>query len=203
MKGRVLRPSAGARRYRNAAMTAREFGSLNHLAHRFFWALSPSGPGPSDEAWALVHMLPGERQLWERMSGPDRRHAIGVARETTQLLGMASPPREVLAAALLHDVGKVESGFGTFARAAITSVAIVFGRSRVRAWADHGTASGRNRYRARVGSYFNHDQLGARLLERVGSEPLTSAWAREHHSPPETWTIDPTIGAALKAADGD
>ena len=97
-------------------MASNGFGSWHHLAGRFFGALSPAGPPADDEAWALSSLLEGEQALWARMSGPDRRHAVGVARDTVQLLQPASPPRDVVAAALLHDVGKVESGLGTFAR---------------------------------------------------------------------------------------
>ena len=94
------------------------FGSWRHLAVRFFGALSPAGPSPTDEAWAVGSLLEGEQALWWRMSGPDRRHAVGVARETMRLLQLNEPPREVVAAALLHDVGKVESSLGTFSRVA-------------------------------------------------------------------------------------
>jgi hypothetical protein len=37
----------------------------------------------------------------------------------------------------------------------------------------------------------------------AGSDPLTEAWTREHHRPADKWSIDPEIGAALKAADDD
>ena len=80
-------------------------------------------------------MLDGEQALWARMSGPDRRHAVGVARETIRLLDDDAPPREVVAAALLHDVGKVESSFGTFARVGITLAAMTAGRKRLVGWA--------------------------------------------------------------------
>ncbi len=111
-------------------MASSGFGSWHHLAGRFFGALSPAGPPADDEAWALSSLLEGEQALWARMSGPDRRHAVGVARDTVQLLQPAAPPRDVVAAALLHDVGKVESGLGTFARVGVTLAAMTAGRSR-------------------------------------------------------------------------
>ena len=115
-------------------MASEGFGSWRHLAGRFFGALSPAGPAQSDEEWALSSLLDGERDLWRRMSGPDRRHAVDVARETIRLLGPGEPPREVVAAALLHDVGKVESGLGTFARVGVTLAAMAGGRSRLVSW---------------------------------------------------------------------
>ena len=60
------------------------------------------------------------------MSGPDRRHAAGVARAVQRALGHEAS-RPVLAAALLHDVGKVESGLRTYGRVVATLSAKVAG----------------------------------------------------------------------------
>ncbi len=179
------------------------FGSWRHLAGRFFVALLPMGPAPADESWAVDHLLSGERELWNRMSGPDRRHAVGVARDSIRLLDEDRPPRQVVAAALLHDVGKVESSFGTITRAGVTFAGIIFGRSRLLRWAGSAAKNGRPSRRARVGLYLTHDSLGAALLEHAGSDELTVSWAAEHHMAPEKWTIDHGLGAVLKAADGD
>jgi hypothetical protein len=175
----------------------RGFGSFRHLAIRFFGALDPRGPSLSEEQWALGSLLPGEASLWRRMSGPDRRHAAGVARETDRLLdGAASRP--VVAAALLHDVGKVASGLGTFSRVAVTVAAIVLGRERLVSGGRR--ASG---VRRRVAQYLEHDRLGADLCSAAGSDQLTVAWAREHHQPPSAWTVPEVVARALKEADGD
>ncbi len=179
------------------------FGSWLHLSQRFFSALLPFGPSPDHETWALDHLVSGEKELWNRMSGPDRRHAVGVARDTIRLLDSDDVPREVTAAALLHDVGKVVASFGTFARVWITFAAIAVGRSRLVTWANRRQNAEKPSIRARVGLYLSHDRVGAELLQEAGSHPLTVSWAAEHHMPAERWTIDPTVSAALKAADGD
>ena len=150
-------------------------------------ALDPRGPSAVDEAWALDHLVPGEATLWARMSGPDRRHAVGVAQEVVAVLG-AGTGRPVLAAALLHDVGKVEAGLGTFTRVPATLL---------------GLLGGRTRWRGRLGTYLRHDQVGAELLRAASSDPLTVAWAAEHHLPPERWTVPADVARVLKAADGD
>ena len=176
---------------------------MRHLAARFFRALSPAGPPHREDAWARGWLLPGELQLWAKMSGPDRRHAVGVARDTIRLLGgdVGRPPdRAVVAAALLHDVGKVESELGTLARAATTAAAMVAGRSRL---ATQPAGTRERQWRRRVRLYLVHDEVGAKLLERAGSADQTVAWARQHHLGPERWTVDRRTGDALKAADGD
>lgn len=178
------------------------FGSLRHLVARFFGALWPAGPRPADEAWARSWLKPGERELWGRMSGPDRRHAVGVARGTLTLLGdPAAPDRAVVAAALLHDAGKVESRLGTVSRALVTALAIVVGRNRLSTEPPPGTHEGALRRRVRL--YLVHDTVGAELLSAAGSDVLTVAWASEHHLPRERWSVPQPAADALKAADGD
>jgi hypothetical protein len=151
-----------------------------HLATRFFGSLRRGAP--ADEQWAIEQLGVGERQLWARMPDADRRHAVDVAHRVGD-----DRPRAVLAAALLHDVGKIESGLGTFARVGATLLG----------------ALSRTRWKGRVGTYLRHDEVGARLLAEAGSDPLTVAWAREHHLPPSRWTVPHDIGIALKAADDD
>ncbi len=180
------------------------FGSFRHLAVRFFGALDPRGPSPAQEGWALGWLLPGEQRLWRRMSGPDRRHAAGVGRDVAGLLGPPDPAREVMASALLHDVGKVESGLGTFSRVGVTVAAMGLGRSRLTVAGPAPAGSPPVRpWRRRVSDYLDHDRIGAALLQAAGSHPTTVAWAAEHHRPPSQWSVDRPIADALKAADGD
>ncbi len=195
--------------------SSRDFGSMRHLAGRFFSALLPVGPRRADEHWAQENLLPGERSLWERMSGADRRHAVGVAHRTVAELqapaGEQVADRDVVAAALLHDVGKIEAGLGTWARAGVTFAAMATGRDHLVSWsgaadpqsAEPGPGARRVSWRQRIGLYLSHDRVGAQLLSEAGSDPLTIAWAGDHHKPPERWTVDARLGAALKIADDD
>jgi len=178
------------------------FGSAAHLVGRFFGSLWPGGPSRADEEWARHWLLPGERDLWARMSGPDRRHAVGVARGTLELLDPSSgePGRDVVASALLHDVGKVEAGLGTIARSIVTALAIAVGRPRLVA---SPTGPKESRWRRRTRLYLTHDRVGAQLLQHAGSAPTTVTWALEHHMDRARWTLEPRIADALKAADGD
>jgi hypothetical protein len=171
-------------------------GGAAHLTRRFVGSLRPGGPGAEAEAWVAGRLGPGELELWRRMSGPDRRHAHGVARRVVAALGDdATDP--VVAAALLHDVGKTVAGLGTFGRVVATVSAGVAGREMAGPW------SQTQGFTRRVGLYLRHDELGADLLEVAGSDPLTVAWAREHHLPEERWSVPPATGQALRDADDD
>jgi hypothetical protein len=169
---------------------------LLHLVKRFVFSLWPGGPPRAEEAWACAHLLDGEVALWNRMSGADRRHSAGVGRRVVELLG-GEADRPVVAAALLHDVGKVVSGLGTYGRVVATVSAAAAGRETAEAWSQAGG------FTRRVGLYLRHPELGGDLLELAGSDPLTIAWTREHHLPPAQWTVDPEIARVLKAADDD
>jgi hypothetical protein len=168
-----------------------------HLVKRFFGSLVPRGPKPADEAWAESQLVPGELELWERMPRVDRRHAAGVARRVAAVVG--EDERPVLAAALLHDVGKLDADLGVYGRVIATvSGAVV--RHDPETISDWTRTRGFTR---RVGLYLQHPRLGGDMLAMAGSDPLTVAWAREHHLPPEEWTVPNDVGTVLKDADDD
>ena len=164
-----------------------------HLARRFFGSLRPGGPPWAEAAWAAQHLLPAERELWSTMSDSDQRHAIRVARQVAATLGPRAT-RPVLAAALLHDVGKTASGLGTIGRTMATLVGLV-SPGRVQAWRTSGGV------RQQIALYLCHPELGAGQLARAGSDPLTVAWAREHHLPEGAWSVPWEVGNALRLAD--
>ena len=167
-----------------------------HLARRFFGSLRPGGPKKPDEEWARSQLLPAEVALWARISKPDRRHAVGVARRVERALGHEAT-RPVLAAALLHDVGKIESGLRTYGRVVATLCGMIVSRDQAKVWM-------RSRgFTRKVGLYLQHPELGGDLLGMAGSDPLTETWTREHHKPEEQWSIDPVVAHVLKDCDDD
>lgn len=167
-----------------------------HLTKRFFGSLLPIGPAPADNEWATSHLLEGELDLWRRMSAQDRRHAAGVARRTVATLGEQAT-RPVVAAALLHDVGKVDSQLGTFLRVAATLSAAVAGRETAELWV-RGTGVTR-----RIGLYLRHPEIGGDLLSMADSDEFTATWAREHHLPADMCSLDSDLSSALREADDD
>jgi hypothetical protein len=131
------------------------FGHVAHLARRFVGSLSDAPPPDEDDAWATSFMTESEADLWRRLSNVDRRHAITVARRFAQRRPSASG--QEMAAACLHDVGKLEAGLGTFGRVIAT---IVGPRTK------------------RFRTYHDHEEIGARWLEERGSSPVTVALIR-------------------------
>jgi hypothetical protein len=125
--------------------------NIAHLGRRFVTSLSRREPDVADTAWVNSHLLDGERALWRRMSVADRRHSITVARRFADSGGRT---RDEIAAALLHDVGKLDAGLGTFGRV----VATVIGPRT-------------ERFRR----YHDHERIGADMLTAAGSSAGTVA----------------------------
>ena len=121
-----------------------------HLAARFATSLPPTPPSVADEIWVDEHLLAGERSLWVQLSNQDRRHSAAVAKRFVQLRPAAT--RAEIAGAILHDVGKIECGLGTFGRVVATLVG-----PRTRAFA----------------AYHDHEAIGATMARSVGSDPAT------------------------------
>jgi HD domain len=129
--------------------------SVAHLSRRFATSLSPRPPSADDETWARGWLTDEEILLWVAMPAADRRHAIEVARRFRDLRPDATRPQT--AGALLHDVGKVQSGLGTLGRVAAT---VVGPRTR------------------RFRQYHDHEEIGAAMAADAGSDPVTVATIR-------------------------
>jgi hypothetical protein len=123
--------------------------------------------------------------------------ALNLSDATTCVESPVPISRPILAAALLHDVGKVAAGLGTYNRVVATVCGAVTHGEMAAAWMQ---TSG---YSRRIGLYLRHAPIGADMLQMAGSDPLTVTWAREHHLPPDQWTLEPSVSSALKAADDD
>ncbi len=121
-----------------------------HLAARFFTSLGQHPPSAEGVAWVRSVLSDGEWELWERTSNPDKRHSIAVAERFASIRPEAT--RAELAGAILHDVGKLECGLGTFGRVAAT---IVGPRG--------------DRFRA----YHDHEDIGADMVAAVGGDRAT------------------------------
>ncbi len=125
-------------------------GVAAHMAARFFTSLGQRPPSEEGTVWVRSVLSPGEWELWERSSNPDKRHSIAVARRFASVRPEATTAE--VAGAILHDIGKLECDLGTFGRVAAT---IVGPRGE--------------RFRA----YHDHEEIGAEMVAAVGADPAT------------------------------
>jgi putative nucleotidyltransferase with HDIG domain len=170
---------------------------LSRLAYRTrqFWNAFISPRNQVENELLLPHLSPAQIDLFRRMQPSEQRHAAQML-EQLKKAGESDP--NLLAAALLHDVGKA-----LYPLSIIDRVVIVLGkrffRQRTRRWGE-GTAGGRRRPFVVAAQ---HPEWGAELAEQVGASSETVELIRHHQDPPS-----PNPGseperrlAALQAAD--
>jgi hypothetical protein len=166
-----------------------------HLVSRFFSSVVPIPLRPADIVWVASVLSTEELDLWARLSRADRRESIAVARRTeVALVGTDydADPRWI-AAALLHDVGKLDARFGPIRRSLATVITGVVGRQTVEGWVD------KSGFVRRCALYTFHDQLGGDRLRMAGGRSEAVLWAEAHHRP----AIWDTTVMALATADGE
>lgn len=148
----------------------------------------------------LARIHPHERELVAQQLGPslvalfwqmdrcDQRHGLDVYR-TLQEVGYQD--RELLQAALLHDVGKAGGGLTLIHR-----VAVVLLEKYAPHVLERWTQNGRT-WRTPFVRHAKHAQLGAQWTLEASIAPQAAEWIRRHHNP------DPTDDrlAALQWAD--
>ena len=123
---------------------------LSHLVSRFFGAISCAQPSPEELTEVESLLLDGEFQLWQKLPMMDQRHSIAVLRRFTTLRPDATRPE--LRAALLHDIGKIESNLGVLGRVVATLV---------------------GRRSARFTAYHDHEKIGSQMLQNINSDLVT------------------------------
>lgn len=154
--------------------TLRESPELRHLAagaveYAFSRRLAPA---EQMEAARLLDS-PAEAELFWGQPPADQRHGLTGAR----LIARERPGRrDLMRAALLHDVGKRRAGLGLWGRT----------------WAALAARRGWKKSR-RADQYLSHGRTGAEELAAAGAEETVTDYARSHHGsrppsiPPQDW----------------
>jgi len=151
-------------------------------------------PQDVDLALADRYLPPAARHLFQAMPRYDQRHALGVLR-TLQECGCDD--RDLLAAALLHDVAKTAgqaAALRLWHRVAVVLMQALRPSLLERIARDQPGSWRQPFYVAQ-----HHPALGARLALEAGCSPQTAELIRSHEDRP-TGSDDPLL-AALRAAD--
>lgn len=122
-----------------------KFARLGHLIRRLRESLTIRPIRQKDIHWVESVLESAEWDLWSSMQRIDKVHSIGVGRRMA-----ASQPRVErfeLAAALLHDVGKIKSSLGVAARVLATVLGSLTPRWR---------------------EYHDHERIGAEMCRERG-----------------------------------
>jgi putative nucleotidyltransferase with HDIG domain len=123
-------------------------GTIGHLARRLIESVRASSVDQIDLEWVRETLSAEEFALWSKMQVMDRVHSIGVARRL--ISGSLGVEKFEVVAALLHDVGKLQSSLGVPARIAATILG-----PRNRKWRE----------------YLDHESIGASMCRDAGLDP--------------------------------
>ena len=156
-------------------------GTWRHLATRFFSVVLSSGLEPAEVEEIRQWTSPIEGGIFFAQPKYDQRHGLEAARHVS----MRQPlRRDLIRAALLHDIGKRRAGLGPIERSFVSAYTKL-----------GGVAKGRWR------SYMEHGPNGSTELGDLGAEAVVVAFARHHHgSRPDS--ISEEDWNLLQAADG-
>jgi len=158
---------------------------------QFLQAVTRRRPPDAGETLAR-HLSPALTALFHRMAASEQAHALAVLAQL-QARGCTDP--DLLAAALLHDVGKVRLPLSTLDRVLI----VLAKRFMPQAAARWGQADGRGFKRPFV-TAARHAAWGAELAQAAGASARTCSWIRKHQDEP---AAGDDMLRALQEADDD
>jgi putative nucleotidyltransferase with HDIG domain len=166
---------------------------IRYRVGQFFQALTAR---VSDEEVrrATRALTPKAQALFCRQAAQDQRHALAVYHALRQA-GYDDP--HLLAAALLHDVGKAATRLSAVHR----SIIVLLGRfsPALLARLSKGESA---RWNRPFVIHARHAEMGARWAEEAGCSPLTVALIRRHEEgPADGATEEDRLLAVLQAAD--
>jgi putative nucleotidyltransferase with HDIG domain len=141
-----------------------------HLCKRFTYSLCARRPDEAQIMLVQSVLSPNEMHLWTKSAREDQQHSLVVLKRLLNIMPDAGQAAQ--AAALLHDIGKIESDLGTFLRVVAT-----VGGPRTK----------------RFAKYHDHEQIGLKMLEEAGSSPEIIALVSGNG--------DPKLVAILALAD--
>ena len=123
---------------------------FRHLVSRFFGAISGAQPPLEDLTEVESLLLDGELLFWRKLPTMDQRHSIAVLRRFLSLRPSATRPE--MRAALLHDIGKLQSNLGVLGRVVATLIG------------PRGE---------RFTAYHDHERIGSEMLQNINSDLVT------------------------------
>jgi putative nucleotidyltransferase with HDIG domain len=157
--------------------------------------LRPRPLTPQERAQVGAVLTPALEALFWRMTPGEQAHSLQVY---ASLLEQGHSQRELLQAALLHDIGKTRAPLNLAER----SLAVLAGRLLPGAAARWGRGAPRGWRRPFV-TAAQHPAWGAEMCAQAGAPAQTVSLVRRHQSPASGASPEDALLRALQAADND
>jgi len=165
-------------------------GRVLYRVRQFFLALrAPADPQDLEQARSVL--APAQIKLFAGMQSGEQAHAVNVYR---QLVAQGETSSDLLAAALLHDVGKSLSPLHLWERILIVLARAVL-PAQSRRWGSLPMEGLRGWRRALIIAE-QHPAWGADLAAEAGASPRTVVLIRQHQEPAST-VADPETKCLL------
>jgi len=152
-------------------------------------------PGAGDNALVEQHLPPTLRPAYSRLGRAEQAHAVATLRT---LLRQGHTDPDLLAAALVHDLGKSRAPLRLMDRVLVVLAQSYLPRQAAR-WSQ-GEARG---WRRPFVVAARHAAWGETMVLEAGGSPRLAEILRRHHDPlPDASTPVDRVLKALQAADG-
>lgn len=152
-------------------------------------------PKPQEMAQALTCLTSAERAMFLQLPIPDQGHSLRVWSALSRA-GEKDP--NLLAGALLHDIGKLRYPLHLWER-----VIIVLARKLARDWVDRVGSGPARGWRRPFAVSVQHPEWGSDMLAAARSNPRTIEIVRWHQGPIESARTMRRQILALQAADDE
>jgi putative nucleotidyltransferase with HDIG domain len=159
---------------------------------QFLQALTARPLTTAEQEEVAAILSSAQQTLFSQMSTTDQRHSLNVART---LIATGATVRDLLVAALLHDVGKSRHQLYLWERVMVVVIR-AFGPSAAARWGHHPS----NGWRRPFVIYQQHPHWGAEMALAAGCSPLTVDLIREHHDRDRA-RADSSLLRSLQQAD--
>jgi putative nucleotidyltransferase with HDIG domain len=171
---------------------------------RQFWSALYAEPSGGDLEKISSLLTPAQMALFRQMHRSEQAHSIQVMRAVSQASqGIPDEAcRDLLRAALLHDVGKSRFPVRIWERAVIV-LCKAYLPGKVRLWGDGAAEGGALGWRRAFVVAQQHATWGAQMAEEAGASPLAAALIRRHQdqAPNPGGDLEDRLLQLLQAAD--
>jgi putative nucleotidyltransferase with HDIG domain len=144
-----------------------------HRVWQFLRALTARPLTVAEQREVAAILSPAQQALFWQMSATDQRHSLNVVRT---LIATGATARDLLVAALLHDVGKSRHHLHLWERVMVVVIR-AFGPSAASRWGNEHA----NGWRRPFVIYQQHPHWGAEMALAAGCSPVTVQLIRDHH----------------------